>query len=103
MDLRETVIKGLECCLSEACTTECPYKRENCLVNLHTDILNLLTDAGSLIDEGPYIPKSMYHTYTCSRCGNKIILEKYAAKPNYCSHCGIQLTRGDVNEKVLSK
>ena len=91
---RETVIKGMELCVSqyECSPDDCPYYiRPNNESGLCWD--RLMTDALALLKEQNAVKPILrregrnknYNDYECPRCDNEVVYEQ-----NYCSECGVQ-------------
>lgn len=90
-DLREKVIKGLECCMSEKiCNSPCPYKGQCDDGGYYFS--KAIEDAIDLLEaQEPIAPKliKMYphDIYECGNCKHRSVGSKdYKAK--YCPECG---------------
>lgn len=89
-DLREKVIKGLECCIlrdpddKQRCS-ECPYEG-NCVNRLKQDALSLLKAQEEANSKVSIPVEETYRRYKCGKCGNTVVLDD-----RFCRKCGKEI------------
>lgn len=92
MNDKETIIKGLEECMSEGKCSKCVYAEKQATLSckeLLSDIYTLLKEQEAVSVTTDYVDGFGNRTSHCPSCKSRLI---WGSNKNYCGDCGQKVT-----------